>query len=328
MPATVRISESARTSLRAIIIIAAAVILLIPIAFSVAHGASRLNYGSTEMSEPLPETLTDLSLDLKSGASVVVKTTDDEDPSVKFTATGPRNKTPGFNVDTTGDATSVKVADKEKFENTKIEFTIPRDQAHKVKLDFSGDYGTFDIAGDYREIIAGTDGGAIDIDGSAERVETSTDWGATDLSGSFGTIDARTDVGSLDGSDLTVRKRVDAVTSTGTVDLEFTDDAVPEAGISAKTEEGTIDLRLPNLDLAQEKANAKSAGQKSGSAGAADAEENLIYRISANSTEGSVDLADELKKYDASKNSKGEDGKKVIPVSATADTGQVTIRQN
>lgn len=328
MPATVRISESARTSLRTIIIIAAAVILLIPIAVSVAHGASRLNYGSTEMSEPLPETLTDLSLDLESGASVVVKTSDDEDPSVKLTATGPRGKQPGFTVDTTGSATSVKVVDKDKFENTNIVFTLPREQAHDVKLDFTGDYGTFDISGDYREIIAGTDGGAIDVNGSADRVETSTDWGKTDLSGSFGTVDARTDVGSLDGSNLTVTKRVDAVASTGSVDLSFTDDAVPEAGISAKTEEGTIDLHLPNLDVAQEKANAEANGPKSEISGAAAAGEDLIYRISADSNQGSVDLADELKKFDASKNSKSEDGKKVIPVSATADTGRVTIVQS
>lgn len=328
MPATVRISESARTSLRAIIIIAAAVILLIPIAVSVAHGASRLNYGSTEMSEPLPLTLTDLSLDLDSGAAVVVKTSDDEDPSVTFMATGPRNRTPDFDVDTTGTATSVKVADEAKFENTRIEFTLPRKQARAVKLDFSGDYGTFDISGDYREIMAATDGGSISIDGSADRVQTSTDWGATALSGSFGTVDATTDVGSLDGSDLTVDKRVDAVASTGTVALEFTNDAVPDAGITAKTEEGTIELRLPNLDLAQEKATAEAAGSKSENAGAAEAGEDLIYRISANSTDGSVDLSDELKKYDASENSKGEHGKKVIPVSATADTGQVTIRQN
>ena len=44
MPATVRISESARVGLRAVLIILAAVVLLIPVIVSTAHSASRLDY--------------------------------------------------------------------------------------------------------------------------------------------------------------------------------------------------------------------------------------------------------------------------------------------
>ena len=42
MPATVLVNQSARTGLRAVLVIAAAIFLLVPIAISVAHGASRL----------------------------------------------------------------------------------------------------------------------------------------------------------------------------------------------------------------------------------------------------------------------------------------------
>lgn len=318
MAATVRVSESTRVSLRAIIVIAAAVLLLIPIAFSVAHGASRLNYGKTELSEPLPASLKNLKLSLDTSASVEVRTSDAEDPSVALSATGPRDRSPAMDVGTEGDSSSVSVADGEKFENTKLVVTLPAATSKEMSLDLEGGYGTFDLSGDYREVIAKTDGAAVDINGSAERLQTSTDYGATSLQGSFGTIESKTGVGTLDGVDLTVSDHVDAVTSSGTIDLDFSNDAVPESGIVAKTDEGTIDLRLPRLELAQEKIAEEGS----------DAAKDFVYRINANSSAGDVDLSSELKKYDASKDDKDAEGKTVIPITASADAGAITIDQN
>ncbi|MGO2860031.1 MAG: hypothetical protein ACTIC1_02665 [Brevibacterium sp.] len=318
MPVTVRVSESTRVSLRAIIVIAAAVLLLIPIAFSVAHGASRLNYGKTELSEPLPSSLKDLKLALDTSASVEVRTSETADPSVRLTATGPRDRSPALDISTDRDSSVVSVADGEKFENTKLVITLPAATSKEMKLDLEGGYGTFDLSGDYREIVAKTDGAAVDVNGSAERLQTSTDYGTTSLKGSFGTIEAKTGVGTLDGVDLTVSDHVDAVTSSGTIDLDFSNEAVPESGIVAKTDEGTIDLRLPRLELAQENMSDEDS----------EAAKDFAYRINANSSAGDVDLSSELKKYDASKDDKDAEGKTVIPITASADAGSITIDQN
>ncbi|WP_413333261.1 hypothetical protein ACH82I_13295 [Brevibacterium sp. GP-SGM9] len=318
MPVTVRVSESTRVSLRTIIVIAAAVLLLVPIAFSVAHGASRLNYGKTELSEPLPSSLKDLKLALDTSASVEVRTSETADPSVRLTATGPRDRSPALDISTDRDSSVVSVADGEKFENTKLVVTLPAATAKEMKLDLEGGYGTFDLSGDYREIVAKTDGAAVDIDGSAERLQTSTDYGTTSLQGSFGTIEAKTGVGTLDGTDLSVSDHVDAVTSTGTIDLDFSNDAVPESGIVAKTEEGTIDLQIPRLELAQENMAAEGS----------DSAKDFFYRINANSSAGEVDLSSELEKYDASKGDKDAEGKTSIPITVSAESGAITIGQN
>lgn len=60
MPATVLVNQSARTGLRAVLVIAAAIVLLIPIAISVAHGASRLDYTKVESSEQLAASARDV----------------------------------------------------------------------------------------------------------------------------------------------------------------------------------------------------------------------------------------------------------------------------
>ncbi|MDN5594830.1 MAG: hypothetical protein ACTMKZ_06460, partial [Brevibacterium aurantiacum] len=162
---------------------------------------------------------------------------------------------------------------------------------------------------------------------SAETLQTATDYGMTQLSGTFDTIESKTGVGTLNGSNLNVRDHVDAVTSTGTIDLDFTNDMVPMSGIVAKADEGTIDIRLPRLDLAQERMAAEAAASKDDDGSAADAKD-LFYRINANSNEGSVDLAKDVKKYDAARSSKDAEGKTIIPVSASTDMGTITIEQN
>lgn len=312
MPATVHVSESTRTSMRVIITIAALVVLLVPIAFSVAHGASRLNYSNLEVTKPLSASITDLKFDLDTSASVVVKTSDTDQPSVRLNATGPRSETPKLQVKGTDKASTVSVDDHRHLENSRIEVILPAETSKKMKLDFKGGFGAINIAGDYQEIVAKTDGGAVEVSGSADSVQTATDYGMTELSGTFGTVESKTGVGTIDGTNLNVREHVDAVTSTGTIDLDFSNDMVPISGIVAKADEGTIDIRLPRLELAQEKMDAK----------------DLFYRINANSNQGSVDLAKDLKKYDASKNSKDADDKTIIPVAVSADTGAITIEQN
>ena len=327
MPATVHVSESTRTSLRVIITIAALVVLLVPIAFVVAHGASRLNYTSLEVAKPLPTSTTDLNFVLDTNASVVVKTADTDEPSVRLTATGPRDEAPKLQVRGSGDSSTVSVDEHRHLEYSRIEVTLPAQTSKEMNLDFNGGFGAIDIAGDYQEIVAKTDGGAVEVNGSADRLQTSTDYGMTQLSGTFGTIESKTDVGTLEGSNLTVSDHVDAVTSTGTIDLDFSNDMVPKSGIVAKADEGTIDIRLPRLDLAQEKMAAEAAASKDDEINAGDAKD-LFYRIIADSNQGSVDLAKDLKKYDASHDSRDAEGKTIIPVSVSADTGAITIEQN
>lgn len=124
-------------------------------------------------------------------------------------------------------------------------------------------------------------------------------------------MSAKTGVGAIEGENLTVSDRIDVVSSTGTVDLDFTNQAMPAGGIIAKTEEGSIDMRVPNLKLTSEELG-----------------EDFFYRINAKSNDGSVDLASDLKKYDVADDPKEAKGKTLVPVSATADTGTVTVNQN
>jgi hypothetical protein len=114
------------------------------------------------------------------------------------------------------------------------------------------------------------------------------------------------------------------VTTTGTLELDFTNDTIPSGGIVAKTEEGPIELSLPNLEIAQENMTAEA---KEGD-GETDEIEDFFYRINAKSNDGSVDLASDLDRYDAAKNPQEAEGKTLVPVSATAVTGMVTINQN
>src|SRR5699024_5679543 len=102
----------------------------------------------------------------------------------------------------------------------------------------------------------------------------------------------------LEGEELTIDDRIDAVTTTGTLELDFTNDTIPSGGIVAKTEDGPIELSLPNLEIAQENMTAEA---KEGD-GETDEVEDFFYRINAKSNDGSVDLASDLDRYDAAKN--------------------------
>lgn len=311
MPATVRISESARVGLRAVLIILAAVVLLVPVIVSTAQAASRLDYGRIESSEPLPKAMKELKIGLDSGGAVDIKTADVAEATVKLTGTGPRDSSANLEVDSRADTAEVAVKNGGKLENTRLTVTIPTSEAKDLALDFDGNYGRFDVTGDFAEINADTGGGTANVTGSAEKVRTTSDWGATYLDGDFGTVSAKTGVGAIEGENLTVSDRIDVVSSTGTVDLDFTDQAMPTGGIIAKTEEGSIDMRVPNLKLTSE-----------------ELDKDFFYRINAKSNDGTVDLASDLKKYDVADDPKEAKGKILVPISATADTGTVTVNQN
>lgn len=124
-------------------------------------------------------------------------------------------------------------------------------------------------------------------------------------------MSAKTGVGAIEGENLTVSDRIDVVSSTGTVDLDFTNQAMPVGGIIAKTEEGSIEMRVPNLKLTSE-----------------ELDEDFFYRINAKSNDGTVDLASDLEKFDVAKDPEEAKDKVLVPVSATADTGTVTVNQN
>src|SRR5699024_8439114 len=290
MPATVRISETARLGLRSVLIILAAVVLLVPIIVTTAHGASRLDYGRIEANEALPKAMKELKMKLDGGAAVDIKAADVDEPAVKLTATGPRHSSPGLKVGGRGETAEVTVDDRTKRENTRITVTVPAADSKDLTLDFARDYVRFDVDGDFAGSTAYTDGGTLNIDGSAEQVRTSTDWGATYRRGTFGTVESTTEVGALEGEELTIDDRIDAVTTTGTLELDFTNDTIPSGGIVAKTEEGPIELSLPNLEIAQENMTAEA---KEGD-GETDEVEDFFYRINAKSNDGSVDLASDL----------------------------------
>ena len=306
MPATVLVNQSARTGLRAVLVIAAAIVLLIPIAISVAHGASRLDYTKVESSEQLAASARDVRFSLDTGASITVRTTDADTATVTMTGVGPRDDVPKLRVEETNGESVVTVDDRKVFENARIDVAIPKATSKDTNLTFAGGLGAVDVRGEVTD-------------------------GQTRLKGSFGSIEAKSDVGTLEGTDLKVRDRVDATTSTGSIDLDFSNEMVPTSGITVKADEGKIDLRLPRLDLVKEHMSAEAAGPDDGRDGSADdgAEvKDLFYRINATSNQGSVDLAKDLEKYDASKDPKDAEGKAVIPVSVTADTGAITIDQN
>src|SRR5699024_7837823 len=149
MPATVRISETARLGLRSVLIILAAVVLLVPIIVTTAHGASRLDYGRIEANEALPKAMKELKMKLDGGAAVDIKAADVDEPAVKLTATGPRHSSPGLKVGGRGETAEVTVDDRTKRENTRITVTVPAADSKDLTLDFAGDYGTFDVDGDF-----------------------------------------------------------------------------------------------------------------------------------------------------------------------------------
>lgn len=325
MPATVLVSEPVRTGLRAVLVIAAAVVLLIPLAVSVAYGTSRLNYTRVETSETLPASTRDLQFTVDTGASISVRSADAPAPTVTLTGVGPRDEVPTLQIDTADGQSVISVEDQNSFENAALEVTVPAAASKDTNLGFDTGFGAIDVAGEYNEVTAETSAGAIALDGTFARVQATTDWGQTDLSGTFGTVEMKSGAGALEGSDLRVRERIDATTSMGSIDLDFSNDMAPTSGISAKTDDGAIDLRLPRLDLVQ----ANIAAEANGSGAAPeDVGQDFIYRINANANQGSVELAKDLEQYDAAKNSPDAEGKTVIPVSATADTGAVTIDQN
>src|SRR5699024_9354016 len=175
-----------------------------------AHGASRLDYGRIQANEALPEAMKELKMKLDGGAAVDIKAADVDEPAVELTATGPRHSSPGLKVGGRGETAEVTVDDRPKRENTRITGSAPAPVATDLALDFAGDYGTFDVDGDFAGITADADGGTPDIDGSAEQVRTSTDWGATYLRGTFGTVESTTEVGALEGEELTIDDRIDA----------------------------------------------------------------------------------------------------------------------
>ncbi len=338
MPATVQLNPSTRSSLRALIVVAAIIVLLIPVGITVAHGVSRLGYGRIEVSEPLPTSVKDLQISLDSGADVVVKATDTSAPSVTFTGTGPRGQAPTLDVREGGTSAVVSVDDQQHIEDPRLEVLVPADTSKDLGLDLNGGFGGIDIAGDYREIVTRSEGGDIEINGSADLVRTSTNWGSTDLYGTFGTLEAKTEAGSIDGSSLGVGNRVDVATATGEISLDFSNEMAPLSGIVAKASNGDITLRLPRLDVAR--ANMAAAAPTEGTApegtgpegvGTDPAEalpQELLYRITADSTDGDVSLAKDLEQYDASQDAKKSEGTGVIPVSVTTETGDVDIDQN
>ena len=330
MPATVLVNQSARTGLRAVLVIAAAIFLLVPIAISVAHGASRLDYTKVESSEELSASARDIRFSLDTGASIKVRTTDADTATVTLTGVGPRDDVPQLRVDEVNGESVVTVDDKKVFENARIDVAVPKATSKDTNLNFDGGLGEVDVLGEFNDVKADTDAGSISLNGDFQQVQTTTDWGQTRLKGSFGSIEVKSDVGTLEGSDLKVRDRVDATTSTGSIDLDFSNEMVPASGITAKADEGRIDIRLPRLDLVKEHMSAEAAGPDDGREGSDDGAEvkDLFYRINATSNQGSVDLAKDLEKYDASKDPKDAEGKAIIPVSVTADTGAITIDQN
>ncbi|MCM1011199.1 MULTISPECIES: DUF4097 family beta strand repeat-containing protein [unclassified Brevibacterium] len=323
MPATVLVSPSARSGLRAVLIIAAVIALLIPIVASVAYGASRLDYTKVESSQDLPAETTDFRFDLDTGASISVRTDDVAAPAVTLTGTGPRDNVPQLRVDEIDGASVISIEDKPTFENAKLELTVPRATSKDTNIDFAGGLGEVGVTGEFNEVKANADAGSIDLNGTFDRVQTSTQWGQTEFRGTFGTIEAKSEVGTIDGTDLRVRDRLDVQTTTGTIDFDLSNDMVPTAGISLSADEGTVDLQLPRLELVKDNMTAATANDGD------DAEvKDLFYRIDAKSDQGQVDLAKDLEKYKSGKDSKEAEGKAIIPVSVTTDTGAVSIDQN
>lgn len=330
MPSTVHVSESTRSSLRVLIVVAAIVVLLIPIAFTVAHGASRMNYGKVDVSEPLSTNLKELKLNVaEATVSVRIKTSETDAPGAQLTGSGPDDETPDLTVSETGTSSSVSVENEDFSDNYRLTVTLPAATSKNIKLVVDGDQSSVDAEGNFKEIVAATGSGSIDISGDTGRVETSTDLGSIDMRGSFDSIDATTDSGSIDGSNLTVRDRVNASTSMGSVSLDFSNEAAPKSGISAKAEDGSIDLRLPRLDLVKEKAdNDPATEDEANKDDAAKPAGELFYQINATSSDGEVDLAEDLEQYRVSKDSQATAGKTVIPVTAASDSGEISIDQN
>src|SRR5699024_8325707 len=150
-----------------------------------------------QANEALPEAMKELKMKLDGGAAVDIKAADVHEPTVELTATGPRDSSPGLKVGGSGETAEVPVDDRTTRENTRITGTVPAADPKDLTLGFGGDYGTFDVDGDFAGITGDTDGGTLNIDGSAEQVRTSTDWGATYLRGTFGTVESTTEVGAL-----------------------------------------------------------------------------------------------------------------------------------
>lgn len=353
MPATVLITESTRRTVRTLLVIAAIVVVLIPLSLVTASGASRLGYTRVEASESLPGGIDELRLELDTGAPVTVSASRDAEPSITLTGVGPRAETPSLDIRSSGASTTVAVSETSYLENSQIQITLPSEDAKAMSLQIDGEAGSIDVDGEYKDITTSSDSASVTVHGSAERVTATTDWGGITVSGVYDSLDLRADTGTIDGYDLTVRDKVDASATIGEISLGFTNDSAPLSGISATTDEGAIDVSLPRLDMVERRMAADdsatptgraadgptgskddaSADQKDGSEPAGDGQDStasakaLVYQINAASSSGSVDVARSLRGYDVGRKA-DLTGKTVIPVTVTTDIGMVTVDQN
>src|SRR5699024_12323315 len=131
---------------------------LLPLIRTPPHGASRLRDGRMEATAAPPKARKQLKMKLDGGAAVDIKAADVDAPAVKLTAPGPRHSSPGLKGGGRGETAEVTVDDRTKRENTRITVTVPAADSKDLTLDFAGDYGTFDVDGDFAGITADTDG--------------------------------------------------------------------------------------------------------------------------------------------------------------------------
>lgn len=346
MPATVLITESTRRTVRALLVIAAVVAVLIPLGIVTAQGASRLDYTRVDASETLPRGIEQLRLDLDTSAQVTVSTSDDASPDVTVTGVGPRAQSPSLDVRSTGVTTTVSVAENGELENSQVRITLPAADSKALSLQVSGGTGTVDIDGDFKDITTSSEAASVDIRGSAERLTATTDWGAVSLSGTYDSVVARSQSGDLGSHDLTAKDSVDVSAETGHIDLGLSNDSVPLAGITATTQDGDISVSLPRLEMIRRRAATAATSPTDTSSAAAEGKDSakdtttapttddandsatsakdLFYQINATSTEGTVDLARSLSHYDVAKKP-DLTGKTVVPITLTTNTGTVTI---
>lgn len=177
-----------------------------------------------------------------------------------------------------------------------VTIELPSDQAQKMDLEVTSDFGFTDLDGEFNDVRVQTQAGAMVLNLDASTVDARTRTGFLDVSGAMENLTLEATAGYIDGSHLEVEETVSARTTTGGIELGFSETIVPVQGIEAHAKNGAVTVSLPR-------------------------EENLAdqdmtgYSVSASSSSGWTDIAV----------AQTPPGDGVIPVTVSSDSGAVDV---
>ena len=299
------VGSAPRSLMRVGIAVVGVLALLVPVSALAYTGVGLSTLVREETTHDLPTDLEALTVDAHS-ATVEVESRDDIDaPLVRHTYQGAETTvSPPEITSDEGTATiAIPRAQRESrwwtpnvgMEDT-ITIELPSDQAQKMDLEVTSNFGFTDLDGEFNDVRVQTQAGAMMLNLDARTVDARTRTGFLDVSGAMENLSLEATAGYIDGSHLEVEETVFARTTTGGIELGFSETIVPVQGIEAHAKNGAVTVSLPR-------------------------EGNLTdqdvtgYSVNASSSSGWTDIAVQ----------QTPPGDGVVPVTVSSDSGAVDV---